>query len=65
LPFVVLSRTGRGWRGEGDGGCDLTIVQCETIQKCHNKSSPYNEYMLIKIYKKTEIRQGSEGPLSY
>jgi hypothetical protein len=32
----------------GNGGGDLTNVQCKAIQNCHNESLLYNEYILIK-----------------
>jgi hypothetical protein len=47
---IALSETGKGWQGGGDGGGDLTNVQCKAIQNCDNKSlSLYSEYMLINI----------------
>jgi hypothetical protein len=36
----------------GDGGNDIINVQCKAIQKSHNKSPLYNEYMLMKMGKK-------------
>jgi hypothetical protein len=39
------------WVG-ADGGGDLTNVQCKPIQNCHNESSLYNEYILIKMGEK-------------
>jgi hypothetical protein len=38
-----------GWGQEGDGGDDLTNVQCKPIWNCHNEFPLYNEYILIKI----------------
>jgi hypothetical protein len=47
---IALSETGKGRQGGGDGGGDLTNVQCKAIQNCDNKSlSLYSEYMLINI----------------
>jgi hypothetical protein len=39
---IALSGAGRGlWGGlGGDGGGDLTNVQCKPIQNCHNESPP-------------------------
>jgi hypothetical protein len=36
----------------GDGGHDLTNVQCKAIGNWHNESPLYNKYMLIKMKKK-------------
>jgi hypothetical protein len=38
-----------GWGGHGEG--DQNNVQCKVIQNYHNQSSPYSEYMLIKMTK--------------
>jgi hypothetical protein len=35
--------------GVGDGGDNLTNVQCKAIWNCHSKSPLYNEYILIKM----------------
>jgi hypothetical protein len=44
---IALSGLGRGlW--QGDGGGDLTNIQCKAIQNRHNGSPLYNEYMQIK-----------------
>jgi hypothetical protein len=40
---------GREVWGRGDGGENLTNVQCKAIGNWHNESSLYNEYMLIKM----------------
>jgi hypothetical protein len=40
------------WGGEGvdrGNGSDLTNVQFKPIQNCHNESSLYNTYILIKM----------------
>jgi hypothetical protein len=37
-----------GW---GDGGDNLTNVQCKVIQNCHSEFPPYNEYIRIKMEK--------------
>jgi hypothetical protein len=37
-------------RGRDFGG-NVTNVQYKSNQNCHYESSPYNEYILIKIYK--------------
>jgi hypothetical protein len=51
-PFEnVLSGVGKGCGGD-DGG-DLTNVQYKSTRNCHNESSLYNEYMLIKMGKKS------------
>jgi hypothetical protein len=34
--------------GDSWWGGNLINVQCKTIQNCHNESSLYNEYILIK-----------------
>jgi hypothetical protein len=52
LPIIALSGTGKGWWGGGDGGDNLSNVQCKAIQNCHSKFSLYNEYMLMKVGKK-------------
>jgi hypothetical protein len=36
----------------GDGGDNLTNVQCKAIQKCHNESPLYNEYILKNVGEK-------------
>jgi hypothetical protein len=51
-PFTIVFSGEEGVEGP-DGGDDLTSVQCKTIHNCHNESSLYNEYMLIKIFKTT------------
>jgi hypothetical protein len=33
----------------GNGGSDVTNIQCKTIQSFHNGSLLYNEYVLIKM----------------
>jgi hypothetical protein len=35
----------------GDGGDNLTNMQCKDIGKWHNESPLYNEYKLIKMKK--------------
>jgi hypothetical protein len=42
---------GRELMGRDDEG-GLTNVQNKPNQNCHYESLPYNEYILIKIYKK-------------
>jgi hypothetical protein len=44
---------GGGWGGAGGG--NLSNVHCKDIWNCHNVSLPYNEYMLIKMKKKTNL----------
>jgi hypothetical protein len=34
-----------------NGGSNLANVQCKAIWNCHNESSLYNEYVLIKMKK--------------
>jgi hypothetical protein len=51
---ITLSGAGSGLQGwEEMVGGDLTNVQCKTFGNCHNESPLYNEYILIKIFKKT------------
>jgi hypothetical protein len=58
-------RTGMA-RAGGDEGGNLTNVQCQAIQNCHNESSLYNEYLLIKMKKnKTEWGQIVSGQMNY
>jgi hypothetical protein len=53
---IVLSGQGRGCRG--DGGGNLTSVQCKATGNWYNEFLLYNEYMLIKMKKKTfDIRR--------
>jgi hypothetical protein len=62
-PTIALSGARKGLQ-EGDGGGDLTNIQCKAIQNCHNDSPPYNEYILIKMGKKiTEHYQGNQNKL--
>jgi hypothetical protein len=39
--------------GGGDGEGKLTNVQCKVIGNWHNESPWHNEYVLIKVKKKT------------
>jgi hypothetical protein len=48
---IAFSRVDRGLKW-GDGGGDLTNVQCETIQNYHNECPLYHEYTLIKMKRK-------------
>jgi hypothetical protein len=50
---IALSGVGEG------GGSDLTNVQYKPIWNCHNESTLYNEYVLIKM--KTKKPKGWEG----
>jgi hypothetical protein len=36
------------------GGGDLTNVLSKSIQNCHNETTLYNEYILIKMKKRDE-----------
>jgi hypothetical protein len=47
---IALSGVGRRLRGRDRGG-DLTNVQYKPIWNCHNKSTLYNEYILINKIK--------------
>jgi hypothetical protein len=40
----------------GNGGNDLTNVQCKAIGNWHNESLLYNEHILIKVKKKENMR---------
>jgi hypothetical protein len=42
----------------GEGGDNLTNVQCKTIENWHNEFLLYNEYMIIRI--KKIIKKGEE-----
>jgi hypothetical protein len=45
---LVMVLSGVRMSKRRDGGCDLTNVQCKAIWNCHNGSSLYSEYILIK-----------------
>jgi hypothetical protein len=47
--------------GVGSGRGDLTNIQCKAILNCHNESPLYNEYMLIKNWKKPLLKWGLVG----
>jgi hypothetical protein len=53
---------GREGVEEGDGGGNLTNVQCKAIGNWHNESPLYNEYMLIKmkIFKSINTEEKSD-----
>jgi hypothetical protein len=55
----TLSGVGRGL---GEMGDDLTIVQHKAFQNCHNESSLYNEYILIKMENKSVFRYVIRNP---
>jgi hypothetical protein len=39
------------------GGVSLTNIQCKAIQNCHKEPSLYNEYMLTKNFKSSNIKK--------
>jgi hypothetical protein len=49
-PAIPLSGSERGLMGR-DVESSVTNVQYTSNWNCHYESSPYNEYILIKIYK--------------
>jgi hypothetical protein len=52
---IALSGAGRRWRGR-DGDSDLTNTQNKHIWNCHNESTLYNEYILMK-FKRNKIKE--------
>jgi hypothetical protein len=49
---IALSGVVRGFQGRGDGGGNLTNIQCKSIRNWHNDFPLNNEYMLIKMKNK-------------